>query len=65
MTEYSMTELRALVPDSDVKAAYLARPDIAALPPETQAASWTRHQEDLADFWARMDGMPAVAVRKE
>lgn len=54
----SEAELSQIFPDESIRAAFLARPDIARLPEEEQQRRWAQHRAVIGGFFgwlAKMD----------
>lgn len=62
MPKLTVEDQKELIPDADIRAAFLEREDIAKLSPEDQEERWQRHLLKVNEFREMMSGLNAVII---
>ena len=58
----SVSEQKKLIPDAAVRAYFMKRPDIKALPRAERERRWRKHQAGLKAFREFLSTLPCVGV---
>lgn len=62
MKKRTAEELKSIIPDDDVKAAFMEREDIAPLPLGEQERLWIAHSKRLDEFWYLISRIESVVI---